>query len=160
MMMLDRDIIRRACLVAGFVTFTGCSAPAVQERDPVSASPEMALDFARQGKQAYEQGRKRAAEQAWRHAVELNPEDPVAINNLALLLQEEKRFAEAVTLLERGLDYSPDVAQLHYNLAVIAELYLLDLEKALTHYQRYREISGAEDKTVAGWIADLQRRLD
>lgn len=158
--MPDKNTIRRAFLTAGFIFLAGCSTSPVKEPEPVSVSPEMALDFARKGKQAYEQGRKQAAEQAWRKAVELNPEDPVVVNNLALLLQEEKRFAEAVSLLERGLRHSPDVAELHYNLAVIAELYLLDLEKALTHYQRYREISGTQDKTVAGWIADLERRLD
>ncbi|WP_250830002.1 tetratricopeptide repeat protein [Marinobacter sediminum] len=118
------------------------------------------MKYALEGKRAYEQGRNMAAVEAWHQAFELNPEDAVTVNNLALLLKEEHRFEEAVRLLEAGLQYSPDVAQLHYNLAVIAELYLLDLEKALVHYEEYREISGAGDKTVAGWIADLQRRLD
>ncbi|MBW0146401.1 tetratricopeptide repeat protein [Marinobacter arenosus] len=157
-MMLDKSPVRLAVLILGFVFLAGCSAPAVKE--PERVSPELAMEYAREGKQAYEQGRKREAEQAWQKAVELNPEDPVVVNNLALLLQEEKRFTEAASLLEQGIQHSPEVAELHYNLAVISELYLIDLETALAHYQKYREISGEEDKTVAGWIADLQRRLD
>ncbi|MBW4933365.1 hypothetical protein KZO34_01775 [Marinobacter sp. F4206] len=156
--MLDRWGVRQVFVGLCVGVLAACSGPVVKESEPVS--PELALEFAREGKQAYEQGRKRAAEQAWRQAVELNPQDPVVVNNLAVLLQEEKKFAESASLLERGLRYSPEVAELHYNLAVIAELYLLDLQKALTHYERYREISGVEDKVVAGWIADLQRRLD
>lgn len=156
--MLDKSRVRLTILVLGFVWLSGCSAPVVKEPDPMN--PELAMEYAREGKAAYEQGRKREAEQAWRKAVSLNPADPVVVNNLALLLQEEKRFTEAVSLLEEGLRHSPDVAELHYNLAIISELYLIDLETALAHYQRYRALSGEEDKAVAGWIADLERRLD
>ena len=93
-------------------------------------------------------------------AFELNPNDAASANNLALLLKENNRFREAVTVLEEGLRYSPDTADLHYNLAVIAELYLLDYAKALNHYRRYRDLASQEGQLVAGWIADLERRLD
>ncbi|WP_297793977.1 hypothetical protein [uncultured Marinobacter sp.] len=86
-------------------------------------------------------------------------EDVVQINNQALSLKEQSRFREAATLLRSGIQSSPDTPELHYNLAVISELYLLDLEAALVHYRQYRELSGSEDKRVAGWIADLERRL-
>ena len=90
----------------------------------------------------------------------MNPGNALTANNLALLLREQGRFEEAVTVLETGLSHSPVTAELHYNLAVISELYLLDLDGALTHYRRYRELAGTEEKQVAGWIADLERRLD
>lgn len=158
--MLDKGAVRNAVIVLFFALMVGCSGQTLQEPAPKPADPALALALAQKGAQAYEQGRRRAAEEAWMQAVELNPADPVVVNNLALLLKENQRFSEAVVLLERGLGYSPDVAELHYNLAVISELYLLDLEKALIHYQQYRHLSGAEDKAVAGWIADLERRLD
>jgi len=82
------------------------------------------------------------------------------LNNQALLLKQQHRFSEAAVLLETGLQSSPEVAELHYNLAVISELYLLDLGRALRHYQRYQVLSASEDKKVTGWIADLERRLD
>lgn len=86
-------------------------------------------------------------------------QDVVAINNQALSLKERDRFREAAKLLRSGIEASPATPELHYNLAVISELYLLDLKAALLHYRRYRELSGTEDKRVAGWIADLERRL-
>ncbi|MCM0611861.1 hypothetical protein KFJ24_05150 [Marinobacter sediminum] len=159
-MVPETSLIRYVLVIVVLAGLAGCSAPAVKKPEPTPTNPEVAMKYALEGKRAYEQGRNMAAVEAWHQAFELNPEDAVTVNNLALLLKEEHRFEEAVRLLEAGLQYSPDVAQLHYNLAVIAELYLLDLEKALVHYEEYREISGAGDKTVAGWIADLQRRLD
>ena len=90
----------------------------------------------------------------------MNPGNALTANNLALLLREQGRFEEAVTVLETGLSHSPVTAELHYNLAVISELYLLDLDGALAHYRRYRELAGTEEKRVAGWIADLERRLN
>ena len=62
-------------------------------------------------------------------------------------------------MLKTAILGSPDVADLHYNLAVISEIYLLDLSAALSHYQRYTELAAEEDKAVTGWMADLQRRL-
>nr|WP_323750815.1 tetratricopeptide repeat protein [Marinobacter sp.] len=122
-------------------------------------SPEQAEVLAREGRRAYEQGEVESAIQSWQSAVELNPADVVTVNNLALALKDANRFSEAVTLLEKGVNASPETAELHYNLAVISELYLLQLDKALAHYQRYQQLSVTEDKAVAGWIVDLERRL-
>ncbi|HTN34836.1 MAG TPA: tetratricopeptide repeat protein [Marinobacter sp.] len=152
--------LRTVALGLVLVWLAGCAGPAVQKPKVAPANPALALKFTQEGRQAYEQGRKAAAVDAWKQAVSLNPEDAATVNNLALLLQEEKHFSEAATFLETGLQYSPDVPQLHYNLAIISELYLLDLKKALVHYRTYRKLTGAEDKQVEGWIADLERRLD
>lgn len=123
-------------------------------------NPQQALVYEQEGAAAYEQGDLLSAIDAWQLAVALNPGDAVTHNNLALLLKQKHRFNEAAILLETGLESSPNVAELHYNLAIISELYLLDLKKALKHYQRYQSLSADEDKKVKGWIADLERRLD
>ncbi|WP_417566789.1 tetratricopeptide repeat protein [Marinobacter sp.] len=125
----------------------------------MQTNPELAKSFAREGQLALEQGRKNAAVEAWQKAVELDPGNAVVVNNLALVMKDQHRFAEAAKLLEAGISGSPDVAELHYNLAVIAELYLLELDKALTHYNRYRALTEEDNKLVTGWIADLERRL-
>ncbi|MDI9245542.1 tetratricopeptide repeat protein [Marinobacter sp. CHS3-4] len=109
---------------------------------------------------ARQQGEKEGAIEAYRTAFDLDPYDAVSANNLALLLREQGKFQAAVSLLQEGLEYSPNVADLHYNLAVIAELYLLDLELALRHYRAFRELNGQDSQQVAGWIADLERRLN
>jgi len=137
---------------------SACSAPGGKPAEPTN--PKQALVLAEQGQQAFEQGQKLAARRAWQQAINLDPSAALVVNNLALLLVEDREFAEAAALLTRGLQHSPDTAELHYNLAVVSELYLLDLNRALKHYQRYRDLSGQDDAKVAGWIADLERRLN
>ncbi|MGF2734964.1 tetratricopeptide repeat protein [Marinobacter sp. DUT-1] len=146
--------------VLGVLWLSGCAGPAVEQQaaEP-EINPVLAAEHARRAMNAWEQGDRGAAVEAWRQALALNPEDPVAVNNLALALKEQHRFAEAAELLVRGVASSPGVAQLHYNLAVISELYLLELDKALTHYRAYQDLAGEEDAEVDGWIADLERRL-
>lgn len=159
-MVLEKMAVRAAVFSLMLLWLAGCSTPAVQEPKPTPANPVLAMKFTQEGQQAYKQGRKTAAVDAWKQAVKLNPEDATTANNLALLLKEERHFSEAASFLEAGLEYSPDIPQLHYNLAVISELYLLDLKKALIHYQAYRKLTDKDDKQVKGWIADLKRRLD
>jgi Flp pilus assembly protein TadD len=143
------------------VFLSGCAGQEVrQQEQPVTADPELAANFEKEGRKAFEEGRKGAAVQAWQKALELDPTNAVTVNNLALVLKDQYRFAEAARLLEAGINQSPNVAELHFNLAVIAELYLLDLETALVHYNLYRELIEEDDQQVAGWIADLERRLE
>ncbi|MFP3978324.1 MULTISPECIES: hypothetical protein [Marinobacter] len=148
-------------LVGSTALLFGCAVkPSESESKPPVLYPQQAEIHVQQGSVAYENGDVPAAIESWNLAVELNPADAVTVNNLALLLKQDNRFNEAAELLEKGLDLSPEVAELHYNLAIISELYLLDLDRALVHYQRYQRLSESEDKKVTGWIADLERRLD
>jgi Flp pilus assembly protein TadD len=144
------------------VLFAGCAA------SPTGQEPDIKTEAMKEEKRAtMQEARLAITEQDWNRAIEayravleLDPHDAVAVNNLALLLREKGRFREAATLLQEGIDYSPQTPELHYNLAVIAELYLLDLELALAHYRRFRELTEQEGPLVAGWIADLERRLE
>lgn len=129
-------------------------------RELLTERPDHPRVLARLGWVLQQVGDRDAAQARYREALELDPGDAMTVNNLALMLMEEKRFPEAAELLREGLGYSPDVPELHYNLGVVSELYLLDLESALRHYRRYRDLAENEDKAVAGWIADLERRLD
>ena len=144
----------------GILWLSGCAGPAVEQQGTEPAiNPVMAAEHTRWAMSAWKQGNHDAAVKAWRQAVVLNPDDPVAVNNLALALKAQHRFTEAAALLERGVARTPGVAELHYNLAVISELYLLDLGKALAHYRAYQELAGEDDAEVSGWIADLERRV-
>lgn len=106
------------------------------------------------------QGAPDRAVALYRDALSTAPDDVLALNNLALLLQERGDFQEAGEVLRSGLERAPDVAELHFNFAVLCELYLLDLSTALEHYRRYQQLTGVEDERIAGWIADLERRVN
>jgi len=89
----------------------------------------------------------------------VDPDHPAAANDLALLYREEGRVDDARELLSRALADHPERPRLHYNIAVLYELYLLDLEQALEHYRRYQSLRPEEDQQVARWIKDLERRV-
>ncbi|SDW61333.1 Tetratricopeptide repeat-containing protein [Marinobacter mobilis] len=106
-----------------------------------------------------QQGDIREAEALYRQALMQDPADALTVNNLALLVQADGYFQQAQALLTKGLEYTPDAPALHFNLAVVSELYLLDLQTALAHYRRYQQLAEGDNPQVAGWIADLERRL-
>lgn len=150
-----RSLLLMCCLAA---LVTGCAS--TPEPEPVRDTSAEAGELARQAWQLQQQGNTDDALIQYRQAFSLNPGNAMTANNLALLLREQGRFGEAVSILRKGLAHSPDTEELHYNLAVISELYLLDLDTALRHYRRYRDLADAEGKQVAGWIADLERRVE
>jgi len=96
-------------------------------------------------------GDDQAAEASLTDALILDPEHPVALNQLGMLLRRQGKFLEAVTA-------SPGYALAHYNLGVLNDLYLQRLDAALQYYERYQELAG-DDKQVGKWIVDLTRRI-
>lgn len=150
-----RSLLLMVCLV---VLVAGCASK--PSPGPVVDNGAEAGELARQAWQLQQQGNTKEALVQYRRAFSLDPGNAMTANNLALLLREQGHFREAVAMLRKGLEHSPETAELHYNLAVISELYLLDLGTALHHYRRYRDLADTEGKQVAGWIADLERRVE
>ncbi len=109
---------------------------------------------------ARRQGEHPEAIRALETLLDQEPADAAATNDLALLYRQEGRIRDATALLERALESHPEHPRLHYNLAVLSELYLLDLEQALAHYRRYQSLSKEKDGDVALWIRDLERRVE
>ena len=64
-------------------------------------------------------GRAREAAQLYRHVLEYNPDDLVALNNLGLLLAELKDYAPSETLLARATQLAPNRADGWVNLAMV-----------------------------------------
>lgn len=98
------------------------------------------------------------AEAALMKAIELEAGHPIANNELGLLLRKKGKFSEAKSAYESAISAHPNYLPGIRNLGILCEIYLRDLECALTQfeeYQRYRP----EDKTVNIWVSDLKRRL-
>lgn len=107
----------------------------------------------------YRTGRPREAEQAFKKAIGVNPNRPDIYNHLGILLREEGRFREAREAYGNALKLAPDYAYAHLNLGILYDLYLLDANRALFHYQRYQALTPAHDQQVSKWIVDLKRRI-
>ncbi|WP_223421980.1 tetratricopeptide repeat protein [Alcanivorax limicola] len=98
------------------------------------------------------------AEAALRQALDVNAQNPYAHNALGIALREQGRFAEAADHYQHAVTLDPLYARAHFNLGVLAELYLQDIPQALAHFQAYQALQRQPDSTVANWITDLERR--
>jgi tetratricopeptide (TPR) repeat protein len=69
------------------------------------------------------------------------------------------RFRDAEAAYRASLEAEPDRAASHRNIGVLLDLYLQQAAEALPHFERYMALTGAPDKQVSGWIAELKQRV-
>ena len=86
-------------------------------RPPAAAMPAAKFGEADAGLQGMAEGETERAEQSFERALEVNPFDPVALNNLAVAKAEQGQFHEATAMLERAAKLQPDNAEIAANLA-------------------------------------------
>lgn len=98
------------------------------------------------------------AEDRLREALEVNSKNPYAHNALGVVLREQGKFDEALEHYRQALVLDPKYARAHFNIAVLAELYMQDLTLALQHFRAYQDLQKQPDQNVANWITDLERR--
>jgi tetratricopeptide (TPR) repeat protein len=73
------------------------------------------------GKSSHQAGRLKEAEQAYRDALNLAPDDPETLHYLGLLLYRLGRLDEAVDLVSRACTHDPGQALYWFNLGVVAQ---------------------------------------
>jgi tetratricopeptide (TPR) repeat protein len=93
-------------------------------------------------------------------AIEQDKKDAIAYNHLAIMERQQGLFEQAKQHYLLALEINPEYANAHLNLGILLDIYLQQWDKALAHYQKYQELTGAKDENVEKWIADLQRRID
>lgn len=103
-------------------------------------------------------GNEADAENSITDALLLDPGHAAALNQLGMLLRRQGKFEDAESAYLRALKERPDYALVHYNLAVLYELYLRRFDDALEHYERYQALG--TDASVEKWIVDLKRRIE
>jgi tetratricopeptide (TPR) repeat protein len=106
-----------------------------------------------------ELGRDADAEASFRKAVDVNPDNCAAYNELGLLRRRAGDFLAAEANYLACVQRVPDFREAHLNLGILYELYLGRLPEALDAYRAYLALIDGEDRRVAGWVSDIERRL-
>lgn len=97
------------------------------------------------------------AEENLKLAIKIDPENPVANNEYALIYRKTGRFTEARQVYEKILARYPGFAMARKNLGILCDLYMKDYDCALKEYVTYSGFM-PDDGAVKIWIADIQSR--
>lgn len=122
------------------------------------AYPDLSGPRANLGILYFRLGRLAEAEQALNMAIKINPDRPAYHNQLGILYRTAGRFNEAGKEYEKALQLDSGYAKAYLNIGILYDIYLNDLAKALTYYERYQQLQPQADKLVTKWIVDLKQR--
>lgn len=130
---------------------------AYAERNPGQSSPHVNLALLYKRTQ-----RDDLAQAALSKALEINPNQAAAYNLRGVYAREAGDFAAAQQAYEKAIAVDPQYPNAYLNLAILHDLYLHQVGRALPYYERYAAMVGEEalDQTVKSWIADAQRQVN
>lgn len=94
------------------------------------------------------------------NALLAHAKNPYLLNQLGVVSRELGKFKQAQVSYETAIRIDKNYAKAHYNLGVLADLYLHNPQLALSEFQIYQTLVPEPDKQVAGWIKELQRRAN
>jgi Flp pilus assembly protein TadD len=120
--------------------------------------PDTAIGYTNLGLLYLNKGEAESAQKALEQSLALDPSDAIAHNHLGVSLREQGKFNESQTAYLQAIKLDGAYSDAYLNLGILYDLYLQQLPKALQQYQRYQELTGSQDQTVAKWIVDLERR--
>ncbi len=95
----------------------------------------------------------------FQRSITSNSDNINAYNEYAIFLRKQGRFTDAEAVYLKALRHWEASADTHFNIGILYDLYLDQPARALHHYHRYQVLTGQSNREVAGWIADLERRL-
>src|SRR6185312_12592535 len=119
--------------------------------------PQLSTPYVDLGILLRKSGHLDQSEEALKSAVQRNGSSAVAWTELGATQRMRGEFKEAADSYEKAIAADPNYAAAYRNLGVVTDLYLGDPERALTAFERYKQITG-EDKPVSTWIAELRQR--
>lgn len=122
------------------------------------AHPELGGPQANLGVIYRQSGKFEESVAALERATQASPDQPVYFNQLGISYRHAGQFAKARDAYERALALDANYAAAQLNLGILFDLYLRDSSRALAAYERYAELSGGKDTTVAKWVTDLKNR--
>lgn len=92
-------------------------------------------------------------------ALEKNPNMPQALNLSGYLAQKKGAINIAKSYYLQAISHKSDYALAHYNLALVYDVYLQDIAKAIEHYQFYLAYNKQQDENTENWLEGLQATM-
>jgi len=99
------------------------------------------------------------AEHYAKTALEKNDKMPQALNLAGYLAQKQGQINIAKSYYLQAISNKADYALAHYNLALLYDVYLQDIAKAIEHYQLYLTHIEQKDEATKNWLEGLQATM-
>ena len=122
-----------------------------------STRPELAGPYANLAIIALKQNQPDKALELVKTSLIRNDKLPQALNLLAYIEQENGEIKSAEKHYLEAIKYNENYALAHYNIALLYDIYLQNVDKAIPHYERYMKLINNKDKTTADWVEQLKR---
>lgn len=124
-----------------------------------TSAPDLKFAFTNLGLAFFKLEDFEKSEQAFQQAIITNTYDSIAYNHIGIIKRMNGNFASAKSNYEKAISIDNNYADAYLNLGILYDIYLQDLNAALKQYEKYQSLTNSENKSVKGWIADIQRQL-
>ena len=104
-------------------------------------------------------GEIQAAKQSVNNALQLEQQGAALYNLAGLIAAEDGAYKTAEQHYARALQINPNLANAHYNLALLNDIYYQNIAKAIQHYERYLALINEADPDTEAWVQELKRNL-
>ncbi len=105
------------------------------------------------------QGKLKDAQKVLQDALFKKYQNPYLLSELGAINRDLGKFKQAKQAYLSAIRIEGAYANAHYNLGVLADLYLHDPELALKEFKAYQALQEKPNKKVKGWIKELSRRV-
>ena len=92
-------------------------------------------------------------------ALAKNANMPQALNLSGYLAQKKGEINKAKSYYLSAISHKSDYALAHYNVALLFDIYLQDIAKAIEHYQFYLAYSKKKDENTENWLEGLKATM-
>lgn len=125
-------------------------------KDFTQHHPDLAGPWANLGLISIKQGNLEDAEKYFNEALKHNPRLPAALNMLGVIAYSRGNIRQAEKFFLDALASNPDYSMAHYNIALLYDIFLQDISRAITHYEKYLQLTGDRDKKTQQWLEELR----
>lgn len=126
----------------------------------IEKHPAMAGAYVNLALIAYREEDFQGTENLVTQAIGLNPSQAQAYHLRAQLHLKNGDIKKARGDYIEAITIKPDYTNAHYNLALLYDIYLQDIEQAIEQYSIYLSLLGKEDEATKDWIDHLRRTIN